>query len=478
MTARLVRAAELCPGSDVTMLEGLYQPIRSAMGLPFCPVDIEAQSRSYRLKQRGTEDGAQNDPPTDASWPAQSEQAIIGAINAQRDKCLLDLSSHLRAEREALAQLQTAMDVAGMRHDADKAVSEFDALKVRYASTLRDRREIADAAGEEYANFRKRNRITWMARQPTGRIHTIVLVAFFIIFEAFANAYFFSGASEDGLLGGVVMAAAFSAVNIMIGVLNGWFPFRWAHHRNPALKLIGIAMAFSLCAGSLFLNIFVAHFRDVSAATGLSPPLPEIFIAVTHDPFGLEGVQSWFLLGLGALFAGIAIAKGYGLDDPYPLYGSVDRRRVAARNAYEEIRQSVMDDASLVRDGFTNELRVTIESLRASSTQRQQIIATRARNMTEFDAHESHLANAAQQLLSIYRRANTQARSTPPPSHFAGRFAFKERGLDKPEIRALREDQGLEINADQLIRELDALRKTVLDKYEALMREKWTEQCP
>jgi hypothetical protein len=49
--------------------------------------------------------------------------------------------------------------------------------------------------------------------------------------------------------------------------------------------------------------------------------------------------------------------------------------------------------------------------------------------------------------------------------------------LDKPEIRALREDQGLEIGADQLIRELDILRKTVLEKYEALMNEKWAKEC-
>jgi hypothetical protein len=447
------------------------------MALPFRPVNIDAQARFYKLEQRGAEDGVRNHPGTDATLAAQSEQTIKGAIEADRDRCLVDLSSHLRAERDALAQLQTAMDVAGMRQGADEANTEFEALKVRYASALREHREVAESRREEYAIFRKRNRLIRMARQPTGREHTWVLIAFFIAVEAIVNAYFFSSASEDGLLGGAVMAGAFSAINIAVGVLNGWFPFRWAHHRNLAMKLIGFTTALSLCAGSLLLNVFVAHFRDASAATARSPPLPEVLAGMIVDPFALQGMQSWFLLALGVLFAGMATAKGYGLDDPYPLFGAVDRRRVAARDAYEEMRQTVMDHASQVRDDFTSELRVKIETLRASSTQRQQILASRARNITEFDAHESHLANAGQQLLSIYRRANEESRSTPTPAHFETRFAFEGRALDHPAIRALREDQGLEVDAEGLMRELDMLRKNVLEKYEALMREKWTEEC-
>jgi transposase len=70
------------------MLERISQPTRSAMALPFRPVDIDAQARLYKLEQQGAEDGARDHPRTGATLAAQSEQTIKGAIEAERDRCL------------------------------------------------------------------------------------------------------------------------------------------------------------------------------------------------------------------------------------------------------------------------------------------------------------------------------------------------------------------------------------------------------
>jgi hypothetical protein len=451
------------------MLNMKEPPVRSVMALPFRPVDIDAQARKYRLEQRGAEDGRRNYPQSDAEDEAQAEIAIIGAVDADRQRCLTDLSATLRACRDALARLQTAMDVGQMRQAADDATVALDTIRERYATDLCDLREMSEARDEEFTEFRDRHRLRRPPRQPTSRGHTVVLAAFFVTVEAIFNATFFMGATDEGLLGGGVVAAVCSFLNIALGVFSGWFPWRWMRHRVIGINLFGFLMAAAASLAGLFLNVLVAHYRDVAAAATQAPDLPTVFTSVITHPVGLHSIQSWLLLVLGVGFEAFAIFKGYGLDDPYPGYGAMDRRRAAAREDYEELRQELIEDAAEIKDTFADELRVKIETLRASSTQREQLLATRNRSLTEYDAHEAHLANAARQLLAVYRRANEEARSTPPPLHFRQRFAFPDKGSMHSAIQALLGEQGMEIDAQGLLRELDGLRQRVLDTYRKLI---------
>ena len=80
------------------------------------------------------------------------------------------------------------------------------------------------------------------------------------------------------------------------------------------------------------------------------------------------------------------------------------------------------------------------------------------------------LPSAAQQLLSIYRKANEAARTAPPPVHFGHPFIFIDQGIDRPAVRYLLEDQGLEVDAEGLIQELNDLRGAVLERYGEIAR--------
>jgi hypothetical protein len=440
------------------------------MAMPFRAVDVAKQAKAYRLDARGAEDGAANRPEPGSDTLALAEQEIVTAIGAERERCLIDLTTHLRAERDGLAQLQTAMDIAGMQQAAGEAISDFETINSSHTGALEREKRTAASALLEYDAFRQRNRISRDARQPTNRTLNGVIMAFLIVVEGVFNATFFASGSDLGLLGGVVLAGAFSAVNVGTAALNGWFPLRWAHHRNLGIKLVGFAAFPSLLAGTLALNAFVAHYRDLAATTSDIQPLQAAYSGLLHDPFGLQSIESWFLLALGLLCAGYAIAKGFALDDPYPGYGAHDRRRRVAAEAYEEARLDMLEQAGEVRDKFTDALREKIESLRGASSQRQHLLASRARNLAEFQAHEAHLALAAQQLLSIYRKANEAARTVPPPAHFGHPFTFIDHGIDRPAMRYLLEDQGLEVDAEGLIQELKDLRSAVLERYGEIAR--------
>jgi hypothetical protein len=452
------------------MLEWMRQAARSTMAMPFRAVDVAKQAKAYRLEACGAEDGAANRPEPSANTFALAEQKIVTAIGDERERCLIDLIAHLRAERDGLAQLQTAMDIAGMQQAAGEAISDFEMINSSHAGALEREKRAAASALLEYDAFRQRNRISRDARQPTNRTLSGIIMAFLIVLEGVFNATFFASGSDLGLLGGVVLAAAFSAVNVGTAALNGWFPLRWTHHRNLGIKLAGLVVFPSLLAGSLALNAFVAQYRDLAATAADGQPLQAAYSELLRSPFGLQSIESWFLLTLGLLCAGYAIAKGFALDDPYPGYGAHDRRRRVSAEAYEEARLDMLEQASEVRDEFTGTLREKIESLRGASSQRQHLLASRARNLAEFQAHETHLALAAQQLLSIYQKANEAARTAPPPAHFGDPFTFSDHGIDRPAVRYLLEDQGLEVDAQGLIQQLEDLRRAVLDRYGEIAR--------
>jgi hypothetical protein len=148
------------------LFDSLQNQPRAAMSLPFCKVDVDAQAGALRLEVRGTEDGSHDQPESGSDIEANAELDVEGAINADRERCLLDLSSNLRAYRDALAQLQTAMDVAGMRQAADEALSELSAIKIRFGGRLWELFEFKESCEAEYKEFRAKHRISRAGRQP------------------------------------------------------------------------------------------------------------------------------------------------------------------------------------------------------------------------------------------------------------------------------------------------------------------------
>src|ERR1700732_5083780 len=86
---QLARGQSGTGGLGNIMLGSMFRGTHSAMSLPFRPVDIEAQAKAYKLMQRGREDGVRDQPRTDDETMAPAEQAIVSAIEADRDRCLL-----------------------------------------------------------------------------------------------------------------------------------------------------------------------------------------------------------------------------------------------------------------------------------------------------------------------------------------------------------------------------------------------------
>lgn len=445
---------------------------RSLVALPFQPVDVQEQTRQRRLIERGEADGRANLPPSHAAAPSATEREIVREIEAERDRLANALVSHLRAQNDGLAALDTPMDVAKVRNDAEHAISRLQQNHVAWKGEILRRLREARDARTEYDEFRIAHGLRRPAREPANRSLTVALLALAIAVESWLNGIFFAEGSEFGLIGGVALAMGISCVNVVVfGFVLGLFPARWMHHRSFLVRTAGLL---GLLAGLLLLllaNAFVAHYRDAYERLGDAVELPAVWAHLVAAPFGLLKMQSWLLFFLGLFFAGSGFWKGYTFDDPYPGYGRVARKWQQAEQIYHDQRAERLEQASAIRDEAKHALDRTIEQLRGAALQREQLRGARTRIVEEYAAHERHLEEAANALLAAYRNANRQARTSPAPAHFDTVFAFEDRALDRPAIRQLASVRPPSADPGTLVGELDRLRGRVLQAYDAIFDE-------
>ena len=190
---------------------------------------------------------------------------------------------------------------------------------------------------------------------------TIAVLLAIMILEGGFNALLFKDAQSSGLLGGVLVAFGVSAVNVCFGVLGGFLGLRYLNHSKLPFRLLGGLVATSFIGLGIFLNFFVAHFRDVveiglhaSAAAGASTtfsmfsvPPGDVIASMFPNVFGLSSLVAIGLLLIGLAVFAMALYEGYEkISDRYPGYGRVWRKERQAYERRQTIRTELRDDLS------------------------------------------------------------------------------------------------------------------------------------
>ncbi len=434
---------------------------RSLIATPFQPVNIEAVAKRLNLTLRGREDGAKEIPAPNAPNLAAAELDVVGDIKAERDRCVEQLAGQLRAIQGALAQIDTHMNIAKMRQDTDAAIADFRALAHGVETDVAEMRGRARDARVEFERFRGTHRLDRGARVPARRGNMWYWLLVVTLLEVVLNGVFLAAGSDQGLIGGMAIAVGLSLINVwIVGVVGGFGVFRFAHHRRLSIKLPAILFGVALVGAVVVLNLFVARFRDLYGATEKPPEISAIFTDMLQNPSHFAGIESLLLFVIGLACASFSVWKFFGHDDPYPGYGAMHRRRVEAEKAHANARRALLEDATEIRDALLADFTRAMDQMRAYAEQRAQALASRARYTTLYEAHESELEQAGRRLLAMYRGANTNARKMPAPPHFATVFTFPDKGTRHPAIVALLTDPPAPPNPDDLMRELEALRRT------------------
>src|SRR5262249_25956247 len=138
---------------------------------------------------------------------------------------------------------------------------------------------------------------------------------------------FFAEGSESGLIGGLAQAFVLSLLNVGGAVAYGIYGARLLCHRQWSVRVLGITTTLAYAMFALALNLTVAHFPDLYVMNAGQVRADDVLQRLANGPIRFRDVQSWILgiFGVG-LSLGVLI-DAFGLDDPYPGFGDVGRRR-------------------------------------------------------------------------------------------------------------------------------------------------------
>jgi len=310
-------------------------------------------------------------------------------------------------------------------------VSEFRAEAAQGRDELhRLRRHLRDLELER-DEFQRRNKLKRTARWASGGNLTLkvgVLLAVFV-FEVFLNGFFLAKGSELGYLGGAVEAFTFALLNVGGSFLIAVAGVRELNHRNLFRKLFGLLSLLCYVALALGLNLALAHYREASGSL-VSDAGREVLLRLQASPLAIADVKSWLFFGLGILCSLIAFADAFLIFDPYPGYGTLEKRRTEAHEAYIRQKSDLIAKLLEIRDQAIEILEEANRDLSIRRGEHDAILEGRARLARLFAAHQAHLERAANALLAIYHEANKRQRKTPPPARFSARFTLDKFPID------------------------------------------------
>lgn len=227
-----------------------------------------------------------------------------------------------------------------------------------------DAKSSHSAAIIELQSFRERHGEQIGQRTPDIKKNveqTIAILMFVMLVEGAFNALLFKDAQSSGLLGGLMIAFGVSAVNVLFGVVAGFFGLRYLNHPALPAKIAGGGIAGICILIGIFLNFFVAHYRDAVehalAAAEAAGRLAEFSMfeippgAVMREMFpnifSLDSFVALALLILGLTVFSIAVYEGYDrISDKYPGYGRVWRKERKAYERRQQLREDLRSDLS------------------------------------------------------------------------------------------------------------------------------------
>jgi hypothetical protein len=408
------------------MIDRLRSLLRSDDFIPtssvFPEIDIDKVDRELKLRDRAVARGQANLPQTSEDSLDAVEMDVISRIEEIRRRGLENYENNRSIYASRLRVAHTArseIEMIASKARGDFA-SEVKSYRTEMAKMVQDVQKW-DAALEA---FQERNGLDRPAYESPSILKTLAILAFFLIAETLLNGVLFAGKNELGLVGGGFIAVLVSVVNIGIAGFSGHFA-RYARHRNAIGKLFGIVVILVWLAGSFFLNLGVAHFRDAVETLGDWAAATQTSMdTLLATPFDLASIESWLLMSLGCLVSIGTFLKFLLSGEPFPGYARISERRRRAVIDFEEILQDALGSLEERRDAAIEALNEASDLVRERLGDAIDALYGRRMMHSHLQAFLEQCDVKATLLLKRYRDENRALRTEDAPSHFDSDYRF------------------------------------------------------
>jgi len=325
-----------------------------------------SRSHTRRIAKKDAMDGIPvSEAVTKDQWSEREQEVAEKAEQVRRG-----LGTWMSATSAAVRNFIQDCTPADIQPDALREAIKAEENEFRHfeADDATDAHQHHEATIIELESFKQKHGQAIGNRTPDIKKsieQAVAILLFVMLIEGCFNALLFKDAQSSGLLGGMMVAFGVSAVNVLIGVTAGFFGLRYLNHPDKPMKVLGGIIAGATILAGIFLNFFVAHFRDaveiaLHAATdagtlhtfSMFDVAPGAVISsMFPNIFGLDNLVAIGLFFIGITVFCVAIYEGYDrISDRYPGYGRVWRKERQAYEKRQAVRNGVRDDLS---DYFT-----------------------------------------------------------------------------------------------------------------------------
>jgi hypothetical protein len=163
-------------------------------------------------------------------------------------------------------------------------------------------------------------------------------------------------------------------------------------------------------------------------------------------------------------FSVIAFGDAFLIFDPYPGFGSLYTRVDKAHMRYRQAKEALIENLEDIRNNAIETMQDANRDLSLRRGEHDAIIQGKERLNQLFSAYQDHLERTVNNLLMMYRGANTRARTDGQvPTHFTKRYT-----MDRIPLPAL---QGLDSAREDLRRSIADAQGTLDQQVNSIHRE-------
>ena len=409
----------------------------------YLPLNLDHWLRDHKIREDGESRGTKDLPASDIESLDGTEQRVVDWINQRGRNCRDIVAAYLSDVERQLANMDRDEDLDDTARQVEEKARngrrDLEKQGDSRVNVMAPKEKVMRRASRDFDLFRQENRLT---RPPdwSHRRNSVRWIGGAFIFEVVLNASLLMEVSPFGLMGSFGQMALISFLNVVLLGLAMAALIRQVHHIHLGRKLTAIWGGFVLLIAAIVFNLLVGHFRDSMQAVA-NAPATELFVLgddtiqrFLAQPFSYDAFQSLLLALLGIAFFLFGGLEWFRRDDPYPEYGQKDRQlqkeQRSYRTAYDQSQVALEQTFKKYEDWLEDrryKLRVQQDRYRDLLVRCQGITENYPTNLKQYQHDMDYL-------LQAWRTANQDARSTPPPSHFADTVQIDSRVLSAPDF--------------------------------------------
>ena len=427
---------------------GLKSSSMSHSGASFMLLDPAKVIIELRVRENAEINGRANIPGENSKGGDPFEDTIYAHLKAlEIDQGALH-SRRIEGYKNSLSNISNDLDVQSLKAKANHLFQIAEGAVVKTEATIYHLKTEYNSAQQQFDEFRRNNNLERVSvKNQNNTILKVGIITVLILVETIINSFFFAQGAAGGLIGAGGIAAALAILNLAGSFGFGWKVLPYKNSINQKSKLSAYVGFVLYSALIVVLNLAVGHYREVTIEISSSSLFQTANIGILAlerlrtSPFGLEDLQSWYLLAIGVVFAVVAVIDGYSLDDPYPGYGGVWKNR---KNIMDALSETIVNEIGFLEEHFEEIDEEFHKKLNSIGSKRQLLDSHLQKiNMirAEYQAVQSQFSTVYSAVISEYRYINKAQRSTPYPAAFDSPIVYdKAFSLDSPLPQTFLED--------------------------------------